>query len=226
MKHYYMNNINILPAQCRAARALLDWNQPELAERSSITVNPIISFEKESGSKPAARTMRRIVHTFDLAGIAFTDNGGVEWRNNLVTILEGDNAVIDMMEDIYHTLKDKGGEVLIAGLSEPDEEDTSLGEYVDAHIKRLQAANITEKILIEEGETNLIAPAHWHRSLAEEDFSAAPHHLYGNKLAIISWKPHQRVTILQDPLMAQTFRAMFYALWKRASLIEVPEDAK
>ncbi len=220
-----MKHITIFPDQCRAARALLNWSQPELAERAGITVNPIISFEKDGEAKPAARTMRRIVHAFDMAGIAFTDNGGVEWQNNLVTVLEGENAVVDMMEDIYHTLKDKGGEVLIAGLSEPDEKDKSLTEYVQAHIKRLQAANITEKILVEEGETNLIAPIHWHRSLSEEDFSAAPHHLYGDKLAIIVWKPEQRVTILQDSLMAQTFRAMFYALWKRAAIIDGREDA-
>lgn len=220
-----MKNTYIQPAQCRAARALLNWSQPDLAERSGITVNPIISFEKDRDAKPAARTMRRIVHAFDLAGIAFTENEGVEWRNNLITVLEGENAVIDMMDDIYHTLKDKGGEVLIAGLSEPVEEDEALTEFVHAHLKRLQAANITEKILVEEGEANLLAPIDWHRSLAEEDFSTAPHHLYGDKLAIISWEPQQRVTILQDPLMAQTFRAMFYALWKRACPVETQEGA-
>ena len=206
----------VLPEQCRAARGLLNWSQPDLAERSGITVNPIISFEKGGNAKPAARTMRRIVHAFELAGIAFTQNGGVEWQNSLVTLLEGETAVKDMMDDIYHTLKDTDGEVLIAGLSEPEEEDEALTEFVHEHLARLQAANITEKILVEEGDTNLLAPIEWHRSLAEEDFSAAPHHLYGDKLAIISWEPQQRVTILQDRLMAQTFRAMFYALWKRA----------
>ncbi|WP_350335238.1 hypothetical protein [Coralliovum pocilloporae] len=204
---------------------MLNWSQPDLAQRSGLTVNPIISFEKGGASKPAARTMRRIVHAFELAGIAFTKNGGVEWQDSLVSILEGDSAVKDMMDDIYHTLKDGGGEVLIAGLSEPEEEDETLTEFVHAHIQRLQDANITEKILVEEGDSNLLAPIEWHRSLAEEDFSAAPHHLYGDKLAIISWEPQQRVTILQDRLMAQTFRAMFYALWKRATPLSNAESA-
>lgn len=213
-----MINTAITPDQCRAARAFLNWGQPELAQRSGLTVPPIINFEKGGSSNPSKRTMDRIVRAFMLAGIVFTPTGGLERQNNLITVLEGENAIVEMMDDIYHTLKDKGGEVLIAGLSEPDVEDTSLGDYVREHIKRLKAAKITEKILIEEGETNLIAPIHWHRSLAAEDLSAAPHHLYGDKLAIVSWHP-QKVTILQDPLMAQTFRAMFHALWKRASLV-------
>ncbi len=214
-----MKNINITPDQCRAARALLNWKQTELVERSGVTGPSIVSFEKEDGSSPARRTMGCIVRAFDLAGVAFTQNGGVEWRKDVITILEGENAVIDMMEDIYHTLKDKGGEVLISGLSEPDDNDEALTGYVHRHIERLQTAGITEKILIEDGDTNLIAPAHWHRSLSEVDFSAAPHHLYADKLAIINWHP-QRVTILKDRHMAQTFRAMFHALWKRATPIE------
>jgi len=162
--------------------------------------------------------MDKIVRAFVLAGMEFTDTGGVEPKNNLVTILEGDDAITQMMDDIYYSLKDSGGEVLIAGLTEPAADNPALVQAVRDHIERLKAANITEKILVEEGHTNFIAPVGWHRSLAEEDFSGAPHLLYGDKLAITSWES-RKVTILRDALMAQTFRAMFYALWKRAAPI-------
>ncbi len=221
-----MKNINILPAQCRAARALLNWSQPILAERSGITVNPIISFEKESGSKPAARTMRRIVHTFDLAGIAFTDNGGVEWQNNLVTILEGDEANSELLEDIYHTLKAKGGEVLIAGLAEPGEENQELRNFIEGHVERLQSAKISERILIEEGDSNIIAPSHWYRWVSGKNFSTTPFQLYGDKLAMIDWGPPQQITILHHPLYAQTFRNLFEQVWQHASPVDGQGEMK
>jgi transcriptional regulator with XRE-family HTH domain len=36
----------ISPAQCRAARALLDITQPELAERSGLGLSTVVDFEK------------------------------------------------------------------------------------------------------------------------------------------------------------------------------------
>lgn len=215
-----MSNITIDPAQCRAARALLNWSQPELAERSGLTVNPIVSFEKEGSSRPAARTMRRMVQAFELAGVMFTANGGVEWRTDLLTILEGEDAIVEMMEDIYQNLKNKGGEVLIAGLSEPDPANTELCDSIRAHIARLQAANISEKILVEQGETNFIAPTEWYRSLDEDEFNMTPYHQYGDNIAVIDWEPPQRVIILRHARVAKTFRAMFQALWKRANPID------
>lgn len=41
--------IIIIPAQCRAARALLNWSQPDLAERWDMHVQTISAFENESG---------------------------------------------------------------------------------------------------------------------------------------------------------------------------------
>ena len=35
------------PAQCRAARALLDWTQPRLAEAAGLGLSTVVDFEKE-----------------------------------------------------------------------------------------------------------------------------------------------------------------------------------
>ena len=215
-----MKNISISPEQCRAARAFLNWGQAELAERSGITVNPIVNFERGSGSEPEARTLRKIARAFELAGIEFTSSGGIERRNDTIVMLEGENAVFELMQDVYLSLKDRGGEVLIAGLQEPDASDTAARQAVAKHIERLQSAGITERILTEPDNTNLIAPSHWHRSLAEVNFRATPYQQYGDKLAFIDWEPEQKVLIIHHARIAQTFRTLFDALWKRADLIE------
>jgi len=210
-----MNNINIKPEQCRAARAILNWSQPELAQRSGITVNPIVSFERESGSRPAARTMRRIVQAFELAGIAFTATGGVERQNKLITILEGEDANLKIHDDIYHTLKKRGGEVLCAGITELDESAGEKFELLKRHIDRLKEANITERILLREGDTNIVAPREWYRWLPADCFGQTPFQIYGDKIALKDFEGNQ-ILLIEHPLFAESQKAMFDALWNMA----------
>jgi transcriptional regulator with XRE-family HTH domain len=66
------------PAQCRAARALLDMNQTQLAEAASVGLSTIVDFEKKRRevSEAAITKMRRALES---AGIEFLpENGGGE----------------------------------------------------------------------------------------------------------------------------------------------------
>lgn len=68
----------ISAAQCRAARALLDWGRTELQEVSKVSGNTIARIEQGRESIPA--TMTLLIDAFEKAGIIFTDNGGVEFK--------------------------------------------------------------------------------------------------------------------------------------------------
>ncbi len=60
----------ITPAQCRAARGLLDWTQTELAARSGVGCSTIRSFE--NGRHGLMRSNRRmLLATFEAAGVMF-----------------------------------------------------------------------------------------------------------------------------------------------------------
>lgn len=63
----------IKPPQCRAARALLDWTQSDLAERTAISSVSIRAFEK--GGEMRESNLRLIKLTFESAGIIFQDEG-------------------------------------------------------------------------------------------------------------------------------------------------------
>ena len=66
------------PAQCRAARALLDMTQTQLAEAASLGLSTVVDFEKERRevSEAAVEKMCRALET---AGIEFLpENGGGE----------------------------------------------------------------------------------------------------------------------------------------------------
>ncbi len=60
----------ISPAQCRAARALLDWTQKALADQAGLARKTVAEFE--SGSRSVQfRSRRDIALAFQQAGIEF-----------------------------------------------------------------------------------------------------------------------------------------------------------
>jgi transcriptional regulator with XRE-family HTH domain len=64
----------IYPLQIRAARALLDWNQQELAERSAVGLATIKRIEAAGTELTGtAKTLFRIQKTLEAAGVIFID---------------------------------------------------------------------------------------------------------------------------------------------------------
>src|SRR5580704_13243093 len=69
------------PAQCRAARALLNWSQENLVAHSKITKKTIADFER-GATQPRPQTLAQITAAFQAAGIEFlnTKRPGVRLR--------------------------------------------------------------------------------------------------------------------------------------------------
>lgn len=65
----------IEPAQCRAARALLEWTQADLAEKASISSVSVRAFEKGGEMRNNNRKLIRL--TLEAAGVTFLDNGAI-----------------------------------------------------------------------------------------------------------------------------------------------------
>ena len=206
------------------ARALLNWTQPELAERCGLAVMTVSKFEKgDPDARPEARTLRKIATVFEIAGVSFTGQGGVEPCDNLLTVLEGEDANYRILDDIYHSLKDTGGEILIAGLTEVDESDKERYDFLVGHLERLQEAGITERILIEEGDTNFVAPPDWYRYLPKDKFNNTPFQVYGNRIAMKEWGPPQRIVVIEHPRFAATLRNLFDLVWEQATPVQEQE---
>jgi transcriptional regulator with XRE-family HTH domain len=66
----------ISPAQCRAARGLLDWSQQDLARAAEVGVVTIRQLEA-GVNQPRRATLVVVRHTLEAAGVEFiADNGG------------------------------------------------------------------------------------------------------------------------------------------------------
>ncbi|MFG1352173.1 helix-turn-helix domain-containing protein [Xanthobacter autotrophicus] len=63
------------PAQCRAARALLDLTQPALAEAGQLGLSTIVDFER-SRRAVSAEAVDAIRAALEAAGVLFIDQNG------------------------------------------------------------------------------------------------------------------------------------------------------
>ncbi|OJY61655.1 MAG: transcriptional regulator [Rhizobium sp. 60-20] len=61
------------PSQCRAARALLNWTQNDLAGQTAISAVSIRAFEK--GGDMRESNLRLLRLTFEAAGVIFQNEG-------------------------------------------------------------------------------------------------------------------------------------------------------
>ncbi len=64
----------ITPAQIRAARALIGWNQTELATASGVAVISVKNIER-GATDPRSSTLAAIQTAFSEAGVVFLDPG-------------------------------------------------------------------------------------------------------------------------------------------------------
>jgi transcriptional regulator with XRE-family HTH domain len=61
------------PAQCRAARGLLNWSEDRLASAAGIKISVVQDFEKDKAVPRA--TAQLLQRAFEAAGIEFSDHG-------------------------------------------------------------------------------------------------------------------------------------------------------
>lgn len=65
----------ITPAQCRAARALIEWSQQQLAEAAKVGVVTVRQFEGNA-SQPRNSTLEVIQRALESAGVIFVPENG------------------------------------------------------------------------------------------------------------------------------------------------------
>lgn len=77
------------PDQCRAARALLNWNAEQLAEKSYASASTVRNFEA-GRSVPKPIYLDAMQKAFEAAGVVFLpaedgQGAGVRFRNTILT---------------------------------------------------------------------------------------------------------------------------------------------
>lgn len=205
--------------QIKAARALLDWSQKDLAEKSGVSEATIKLIETAKiHSKPD--TLQQIQDSMESSGIEFLPQKGVRFRDDLLTVLEKeneqDNIYLRLLDDMYYTLKDTHGEILHSFV------DNALSPAeVLAKEKLLRNNGITFRHLVRHGDTHLIYPLDEYRYLPKGSYLNNPVTVYGDKVAfnVVSkmQKGESAIIIIKNKQIAEIKRREFQILWDYGS---------
>ncbi len=202
--------------QIRAARALLDWSQSDLAERADLSQTGIARIENGT-NKPNSSTLTKIESAFDKADVEFIAQSGVKKRTNEIRTLNGVEGFQEFMNDVYETARDQGGEISVYNVDEKNWIKWMGEENYKSHSKRMQdlGGHIKSKILVREGDTFFIATDFAeYRWFPENLFNEQSIYAYGKKLALINFtETDTSVMILNNAEFTQGFKVLFDIAW-------------
>lgn len=198
----------------RAARALLSWSQEDLAERSGITQATVANIEVGK-HRPSSTTLQRLIESFHGAGIEFLPDG-VRLLES-VRVYSGKDAGVRLFDDVYYTLRETGGELLIGGA---DERQTREG--VISAVRRIRDLGVRMRVLVEENNRHLMAPLEEYRWVPSTYFKNTPHMIYGDRVAIaLPVESIDVVHIFINRILADSQRRLFNFVWDNC----VPPDS-
>lgn len=204
-------------SQIRAARALLNWSQSDLAKAAHMANSSIKNIENENTS--ARRdTIEQIRAAFESNGVEFLPGSGVKLKTDIVSIIIGKAATAALYDSIYttaHASPDR--EVLVLGLDEALSVQYDGLSRIEDNNARLKRADIKQKILANEGTTEFLGEPSCYRLLPRERFGRTiPVYIYGDKVATYTGTLRRRTIIIEDKALAQLQRSVFHSLWNDA----------
>ena len=200
--------------QIKAARALLDWKQSDLANAANISLPSINNIERGIGS-PRTDTLLAIQQAMEKVGIEFL-TGGVRLKDEIFEIhkFEGADFIEKQNDDLFDCMRGHDDIARMCGLNErlfakfaPDQ----ILRY-DHHQKQTL---FQERILVKNNDRFFLANPDAYRWISPELIGTIPYLVYQDRFVMIMWES-QRVVIIRNQSIADTFRKQFDFLWNMA----------
>jgi len=208
--------------QIKAARALLDWAQENLAQATGLSIGTIQKLERgEIYPRPA--TIEKIRSVFVENGIEFIEPGGVRHRQEEIILYSGKEAAYDFFNSIAQSIK-KHDEIDIVSRSgslfDFDPESTETG------MERLMALksqmNATLRCLLTEGFALPITASLCEcRLLSKHYVEPAPCYLFADKFAYFETRLMPKIVVIQNLAIAQSLGRQFQSMWEKASPLQL-----
>ncbi len=208
----------ISPMQSRAARALINISRSDLADLSSLSAAAIGGFETGT-TEPRIASLNLMRIALEAAGVEFLDEDGVRLKRDQIRTYEGRAIHRQLLDEIYNDLKDKGGEILIRGLTEKKWRSGDDEAFLGNHLTRLQQAGITERILVSDRDDVFVAPRHWYRQVPEEYFSPHTQWMFNGKVAMVAWGDVETLTIIESKALFHAEARMFNCVWDNVAKV-------
>jgi transcriptional regulator with XRE-family HTH domain len=214
--------------QIKAARALLDWSQEELANAAKISVGTIRKLEAGSIS-PRSSTNNQIRNTLEAAGLEFIEPNGVRQKPEEITIYEGHEGTCAFFDEVYVYGRDNGGEIVTVCVNE-DLFTKALGDYCQEHLARMNglAGRVEVKCILTDNVRSIPAPYCEYRSISKNYIDSVPFYIFGKNYAVFLFgtKNSPKIVVHHSAPLADAYRKQFHSMWQKATPIFVPERHK
>lgn len=202
--------MDVTGKQIAAARALLEWTQQELADKSGVNLTSVKRFEKNIGDT-RNDTRNAIVKALQEAGIDFTDDGGIRPRPSNISFFEGSDSYLRILDDVYYTLKNTEGEALFICMDDRKNSDVVTDAY-----RRARKAGIRMRFLVEEDNTFLMGKPDEYRYIPQEYYHNNPQVIYGSKIATMIYSTDKKAVVIENAPMVAAQRNIFNLVWGKA----------
>jgi transcriptional regulator with XRE-family HTH domain len=203
--------------QIRAARALIELKQEDLANAANVSLATIQRIE--SGEDGNARTQAKIRQALQSLGVRFTDNG-VTWDEFPVLFTQGathEEAYLQLINDAHDHLKGRKNPELLIMYADDKVSPPSVNDKYRA----MRRDGIKMRQFIKEGNEYIIGPLNEYRYIPARFFANRVTLIYGDRIANEMADVHRGI-IRVDALNADIQRNTFNMLW---DILEKPQKS-
>lgn len=195
-------------AKIRAARAVLDLKQSEIASEAGMSVPGYQNIESGKGS-PNSRTQNKLISCFEEKGIRFTRDG-VELPDNPVIIISGETpekCYLKVLGDVLQRISETKYELLISHA-----DDKVSPPAVNDMYRTIRSQGINMRQLVEEGNTYLMGDINEYRYIPKKYFINRVTVIYGDSVAVMTGGENF-ATVTRDPVNAEMRRLSYNYMW-------------
>jgi transcriptional regulator with XRE-family HTH domain len=213
----------ITAEQIKAARALLNWKQSDLAAKTGLSLPSINNIERKIGS-PRLSTLTTIKNILQSAGIEFIGTNGVQKHTEVFEMHEftGNDFLTKPYDDLFNCMRSDRDEVLMYGI-----DDRLYAKHMPSDTLRYyyhqKKTGFSERSLLRDGDMFFLSSPQCYRWIDPKLLGVIPYYVYHDRLVMINWKA-KRTILIRSQAIADTFRAQFEFLWKMAK--PVPPGGK
>ncbi len=126
-------------------------------------------------------------------------------------VLKGKEGLNTLYRDIINTQS----ELLSFGVDEEVFMEYDLMHF-NRYVKEVDRGNLKERLLTYEGAKKIGSSKSQYKSIQKEFFSPTPVAIYGDKVAIVVWEPTLHIILVENKVLADSFRKHFELLWRIA----------
>ncbi len=218
----------IEPEQIRAARAMLNWSQTDLAEAAGVSKDTVKNYES-GNNRPNTNTLVSLETALVTAGIEFLSGGGIQPAREKIKILHGHEGMRSLMDMVYQACRDGNANNIIVANVRQTMYSHWLSDYASIHRERMTNLNIKEplKFLIKKDHIKLAKQYNYVNYKVVEDhyFGDIGLYCFSECVAMINFEDNNCViTLIENGTLKKTMEKLLAMIWENAKPFEAERD--